>query len=477
MNNIIAYHDRLGYRIPKKYSNLLFYKKIKNHLTLVSHDYHTQEVIEDEYFYESKLALLLPRLFPIEEYIDNIHIDKIEQWHNKKIKIKSKVKPRDEVQKDSIKHLLHNPNALLQLSPGSGKTIIAIDVLCTLKYKTIILVHRGSLLEQWHDRLQSFSDISAEKIGFLSTKTYARVLKESDVILSTVQAFNAIMRNPKHTRQFQISLYHSGIGLMIGDEVHSTVGAPKFSMASLFVPCHRTIGLSATPDKEDGSFKIIKYHLGEVYESKYESSTLDAEVNVIVADFGILKGRERWLNWKGKFQYGRYYQILKNSKIFMGLLSIIIPSLIDDNRDIVLMAERIKLIDELMVIYKDYDCFSFIHGVKNDCLSHKLIFTTPGKMRDGIDVPWKDTLILTSPVKNINQATGRIVRICKGKKTPLVIDMVDMGVDNISSSFFRSRLPFYDKKEWVVKYFALENDVLTQMGKDKAIRLAKKGIV
>jgi len=465
-------HDRLGYRISSKYSDQFYYQQIKKFLTVSSQDYYTKKIVYNEYFYETEKALLIPRLFPIEKYFDKNSIEQQEIWHSQKIKIKSSVTPRNKIQEDSINHLLNTPNCLLQLDPGSGKTVIAIDVMCKLKYKTIIIVHRDSLMEQWHDRLKQFSDISEDKIGVLNTQSYDYVLKNSDIILSTVQAFNAILRNKKHERNFQSKLYHSGIGLMISDEVHTTVGAPTFSRASLFIPCHRTIGLSATPDREDGTFKIMKYHLGEVFISQYASGTMDAEVNVIMANFDLLKNRERWLFWEGQFQYSRYYQILKNSKIFLKLMDIVINTIVDQNRHAVIMGERIKLFEKLTKIYKDYDCFIFKSGVKNDVLTKKLIFTTPGKMRDGIDAPWKDTLIMTSPINNISQATGRIVRSYEGKPKPLVIDFVDTGIFNIRESFRRKRLPFYNKKNWIIKYYAIEKGVLTEMGKDKAFRLS-----
>lgn len=472
MTEKIVAHDRLGYRISKKYSDQFYYKQIKKDLTVSSVDYQTKNIVYNQYYYESPKALLIPRLFPIEKYISKDSIDDMEVWYSKKIKIKSSVTPRNKIQQDSIDHLLNTPHCLLQLDPGSGKTVIAIHVLCQLRYKTIIFMHRDSLMEQWHDRLKEFSDIKDDRIGVLSTNSYQYVLENCDIILATVQAFNAILRNKDHERKFQSALYHSGIGLMISDEVHTTVGAPTFSRASLFIPCHRTIGLSATPDREDGTLKIMKYHLGDIYESKYASGTMDAEVNVILFDFGLLKGREKWLFWDGNFQYSRYHQIIKNSNRFLNVMDSIVFSLYDQNRHMVVMGERLKLFEEFEKRYSDLDCFTFSAGKKNDCLTHKLIFSTPGKMRDGVDAPWKDTLIMTSPISNISQATGRIVRSYPGKTQPLVIDMVDTGIKNISSSFRRKRLPFYNKKNWDIKYYAIEDSKLTEMPKGKAFRLS-----
>jgi len=471
-DDTIVFHDRLGYRIPSKYKDQFYYKEIKKNLTLSSRDYFTKEIVKTKYYYETDKALLLPRLYPIENYIQKGFIAQKENYKATKIKIKSKITPRNKIQTDSIKYLLNNPNTLLQLPPGSGKTIISIDVLCQLKFKTIIFIHRDSLLNQWHDRIMSFTDIIESQIGVLSTDTHEHVLKNCDIILSTVQAFNAIIRNKNIKNNFLKLLYHSGIGLMISDEVHTTVGAPMFSLASLLTPCHRTIGLSATPDRNDGTFKIMKYHLGEIYESPYAAGTMDAEVNVFLFNFDLIKGREKWLFWDNQFQFSRYYQILRKSKIFRYILNMLVQGLMDDNRHIVIMAERIKLIDELMIEFKNFDCVKFTSGVKNDVLSHKIVITTPGKMRDGVDAPWKDTIIFTSPVSNINQAIGRIVRTYENKPTPYVMDFVDTGCIPISNSFLRKRLPFYRKKEWDIFYHVLVDGKLETVSRDKAFRLS-----
>jgi superfamily II DNA or RNA helicase len=471
-DDIIVYHDRLGYRIPSKFKDQFYYKEIKKKLTISIKDYYSKEIIKTPYYYETPKALLIPRLFPIEDYIQKGFIGEKEKYQAKKIKIKSKITPRNKIQTDSIDYLLHNPNVLLQLPPGSGKTVISIHVLCTLRFKTIIFVHRESLIEQWHDRIIEFTNAKESQIGYLSSNSYEDVLENSDIILSTVQSFNAILRNEKFKDRFLRFLYHSGIGLMIGDEVHTTVGAPMFSLASLLTPCHRTIGLSATPDRNDGAFKIMKYHLGEIYESPYASGTMDAEINVMLFDFELVENRQKWLFWDGQFQYSRYYQILRKSKIFRHVLHSVLQGLIDDNRHIVVMVERIKFIDELIKEFKDYDCVKFTAGVKNEILSHKIVLTTPGKMRDGVDAPWKDTIIFTSPVKNITQAIGRIIRTYENKQTPIVMDFVDTGIKNISNTFFRDRLPYYRKKNWTVNYYAIENGSFTKMGQDKAFRVS-----
>jgi hypothetical protein len=65
-------------------------------------------------------------------------------------------------------------------------------------------------------------------------------------------------------------------------------------------------------------------------------------------------------------------------------------------------------------------------------------------------------LILTSPIGNIQQACGRILRPLKDKKIPVVIDLVDIGCPEISETLYY-RLKFYKLKNWNIQYFYIKN--------------------
>ena len=99
----------------------------------------------------------------------------------------------------------------------------------------------------------------------------------------------------------------------------------------------------------------------------------------------------------------------------------------------------------------------FTAGHSLEVLKERTTYTTPGKMRDGIDVPWKDSLILTSPISNIAQVCGRVTRTNKDKLKPSIIDMVDMSCKPIRNTI-HSRLTYYEKKEWDINYMLFTKD-------------------
>ena len=114
----------------------------------------------------------------------------------------------------------------------------------------------------------------------------------------------------------------------------------------------------------------------------------------------------------------------------------------------------------------------FCGTAKLDTLDYKHTFATPGKCRDGVDAPWKDTVIMTSPISNIEQLTGRVTRSYENKNTPVIIDMVDYGCRDISRTF-HTRKEFYGKKNWKVQYVLYLNGKLKQIDEDIALSIIK----
>ena len=55
----------------------------------------------------------------------------------------------------------------------------------------------------------------------------------------------------------------------------------------------------------------------------------------------------------------------------------------------------------------------------------RVIFSTYQMAREALDIPSLDTLFMISPVMDVEQSVGRIMREFKDKKVPLVTDFID----------------------------------------------------
>ncbi|MFW9871814.1 MAG: DEAD/DEAH box helicase [Candidatus Thorarchaeota archaeon] len=449
---------RSGILIPRKYKNNDGYVKIKELLARRSKAYNRSDYTYNIFYLESEKFLLIPRFFPIEKYFGNFQIHD-HRHEGKKININHNITPRSKTQEKAIAHLMNNENAILQLEPGVGKTVITIYMIAERKRKSFILVHRDPLAKQWRKRLLNFTDIKAEDISRLSSATFKEDL-DKPIIISTTQTFISLLKRKR--REFLINLNEANIGIFIGDEVHTSVGAPTFSECSIHMPCKYTYGLSATPYRYDGNEDIIKYHLGEIFKDDDETGTMKAKVTVILLDFKIdIPFRYQYIHWGDEFQRSRYLNMLRRSKplerVVRGLLM-----RLKDERDLILISERINYIDELYKWIKSSSKAKFCGSGGLEALKSKVTFATPGKCRDGIDAPWKDCLIMTSPISNIKQLTGRIVRTKEGKKIPIIIDLVDHGCEHIKKTFY-ARNQFYKDKGWEIQYLLFVNNKLVAL--------------
>jgi superfamily II DNA or RNA helicase len=465
MLNII---QRSGLLISKKDQYKEYYIKIKEFLERRTTAYDKSNFIINKFYIESDKYLLIPRYFPIQQF--TFHYKVVNHQHEgAPIEISHNITPRGDAQKKAIRYLMKNNNGILQLSPGVGKTVISIYMIAERKKKTMVLVHRDSLAKQWEKRFLEFTDLKIDDIARLTSVTFEDDLKKP-IIIATVQTFRSLVK--RKSEEFLTHLDNANVGVLVADEVHTSIGAPKLSECSIHIPARYTYGLSATPDRYDGNGDIIRFHLGDIFSDDDLEGTMDGKVTVILLDYQIDTPRSyRYVRWGGEFQRSRYLNMIKKSKPFRVAMRGLLGRLKKD-RHLICVAERIKLIDELYKETKHESKGLFCGaGPKLEQLDFKVTFATPGKVRDGVDAPWKDCVVMTSPIRNIEQLIGRILRgEIEGKKTPIIIDMVDYGCPDISRTFY-SRQKYYDKKEWPIQYLFFKDGKLNSIDREVAMEI------
>ena len=93
---------------------------------------------------------------------------------------------------------------ILQLPPGWGKTVMALYILCKLKVKTLIIVHKEFLMNQWKDRIAEY--ISDASVGILKQKVAET---NNDIVIASLQSLSM--------RKYEDNVL-SDFGLVIIDE-------------------------------------------------------------------------------------------------------------------------------------------------------------------------------------------------------------------------------------------------------------------
>ena len=152
-------------------------------------------------------------------------------------------------QKQAVKDILKRPFGTLSAATGSGKTVMALDVIAERKQPALIVVHTKELLNQWVDRIMSFLDIPMNEIGIIGA---GKKNIGERVTVATVQSL--------YKCAGQVSQH---IGHLVVDECHR---APSrtFTEAVTAFDSNYMLGLSATPWRRDGLSRLIHWHIGDV---------------------------------------------------------------------------------------------------------------------------------------------------------------------------------------------------------------------
>lgn len=447
-----------GIFIPISEQDQFWVSEFKNQLTRTSRSYENPDVmISTEYFEKKDGYIKIPRLCHIRNS-DIEFIDKCTDGVDIDIKFMSQ--PRNDLQKQAIKYFCENTSGILKLKPGEGKTVISIAAICALRKKAIILMHKDSLVTQWVERFLKFSNIKNEDIGILRTSKLDEVLQKP-IVIGTVQTMCSMIKN---IPDLDSKMRKANFGIGIWDECHTTGGAPLFSLSCYYVPARRCFGLSATPARSDHNDDIIGMHLGEVFEPVGETNTLPPRVVMTYFDHGAIKNHS-WYIMNGPpikdkngnliqqrrgFDPNRYKQMLDSKKNhnFVNTIKQIITFMYRKNRNILIICDRIKLLDKLASGFPASDVGFFIPRsgkTRDEQLHRRIVFSTPGSSRDGTDNPDFDCLILATPLSNLDQAIGRVCRYKDNKPVPIVFDLVDTGCQDMMT-WGNSRKKYYAEK-------------------------------
>lgn len=132
---------------------------------------------------------------------------------------------------------------MVAMPTGSGKTFLAALAMASVKRSTIVIVPTIDLLLQWEKNLREFF---RQEVGMLGGGSH----EIKDITVST---YDSAVLN--------MEFLGNKFGLAIYDECHHLPGEINRKSASMCLAPYR-LGLSATPEREDGAFEIMEKLLG-----------------------------------------------------------------------------------------------------------------------------------------------------------------------------------------------------------------------
>jgi superfamily II DNA or RNA helicase len=177
---------------------------------------------------------------------------------------------------------------LLELPCAWGKTSGSLYILSKLKKKTIVIVHKEFLMNQWIERIQQF--LPKARIGRIQGPTVD--VEDKDIVLCMLQSLIS--------KEYDSSLFEQ-FGLTIIDEVHH-ISSQSFSNSLFKVVTKYMLGLSATMERKDGTTSVFKMFLGDVIYKAENKSDRVVEVRQVTYKVDDDEFNDTILDFRGKPQ-------------------------------------------------------------------------------------------------------------------------------------------------------------------------------
>ena len=137
--------------------------------------------------------------------------------------------------------------------PGSGKTVMGLEIVARKAQPALIIVHRRQLFNQWVDRVQSFLGIPKFRIGKIEG---GKCEIGGEITVAMIQSLQTPNLSDKN------KLYHS-FGTIIVDECHHIPAKTFREVIQHFHSCY-LYGFTATPTRKNRDEKLIFIHIGDI---------------------------------------------------------------------------------------------------------------------------------------------------------------------------------------------------------------------
>ena len=317
---------------------------------------------------------------------------------------------RSSVQEDAVEkatsHLRSHGGGILSSKTGFGKTVVSLCVACAMGLKTMVVVHKQFLADQWEERIRTFVPLA--RVGRLQQDV--EDVDDCDIVVGMLQSIAM--------RDYDEYIFHD-FGMVIFDEVH-VVPALVFSRALLKLCTPYVLGLSATPERRDGLTRVIHWFVGPTFFEHALSG--ENRVTVRVVDF-------------------RLNRALPMNTVAAATIVCAMPDrntmivdrvagLVSLGHKVLLLSDRRAHCENLKLSLRkiSVDAALYLGGMKNYELKKseeaRVLLGTYALAREGLDIPSLDALVLATPRSDVTQACGRILH-GRTDMPPVIVDIVD----------------------------------------------------
>ena len=342
--------------------------------------------------------------------------------------------------------------AILEVPCGRGKTVMALKIISLLRQKTLIIVHKEFLMNQWIERIAEF--LPTAKVGKIQGATFD--IEGKDIVIGMLQTL--------YDREFEVtgsseSAFDS-FGLTIIDEVHR-IGSQQFSRALLRIMTPYMLGISATVERKDGLTKLLYMFIGP----KIYSEDRDDQDPVCVRAVEYVSPDPEFnatvLDWKGNTQYSSMITKLcafgpRSDFIVRVIHDLFLEASAADKPkpQVMVLAHNRSLLTYFYesIVHKGFATVGYyVGGMKQSALNETetkdVVLATYAMAAEALDIKSLSILIMATPKTDIVQSVGRILRV--RHENPVIVDIVDK--HDVFQNQWRQRKTFYRKCDYCIR--------------------------
>ena len=454
MNNLLSVY---GYGILKKNNDIIINDLI-NELTVSPKNFNLpSKPIKFSIYTENDKRIYIPRYYALQKFglptINKLSkgIDCPNLIFNGELR-EQQIEPVNNFIKAAENPL--KMGGIISVPCGFGKTIMAVYISCYFKKKTMFVSHKDFLNQQFLDSVKQF--VPNARIGKIKQSKIDVV--DKDIVIASLQSLAM--------REYDIDIFKD-FGLVIIDEVHHT-GAEVFSKAFQNINSNIILGLSATLNRKDGLRKVFENYIGKSVYKHISNDIIDLNIEIHKYFDSDPSYSNNIILWNGKHNHPAMINNICNfNERTLFIFKLIIDLLEKEkHRKILILSERRNQLKCFEDLFKNtiYETGYYIGGLSQNILDisskKQIILATYQMAAEGMNIPTLNTVIFASPISDIQQAIGRILREKPNERKyiPLCIDIWDQFSLFINKGF--TRIKYYKKNNYNIKYF-MDNELIS----------------
>ena len=324
--------------------------------------------------------------------------------------------------------------------PGSGKTIIGLEIIKRKKQPALIIVHRKQLFDQWIERIQSFLKLPKNKIGRIGNNQFKL---GNEITIAMIQSLS---------KTDNVDEIANSFGTIIIDECHH-IPAKTFRETIVHFNAWYLYGLTATPKRKNNDEKLIFIYIGDIIAKIDQEQLTDKgnkKIEVNIKETNLFAPFDYKID-----HYETISQILVHDTQRNQMIIEDIESQIERCNSILVLTERKAHVNILNLYLKDRFETVTITGDDSESARQskleqikaghcKIVLSTGQFFGEGIDVSNLECLFLVYPFAFEGKLIQYIGRIQHSEKPPIIFDYRDKRIDYFEK-LFKQRNRYYKK--------------------------------